>query len=93
MNKKSVYRHIQFIEKDNLQINQDNNDKHQTEGQTRETKNKILAEKIVSQNLNENIGEIQEELTRISEHIKSAVASCETRLNGIINEIEFLNGI
>ena len=59
MNKKSVYRHVTFIEKDdNFTTNNDNNNKNEISSINRETKNKILAEKIVSQNLNENIGEI-----------------------------------
>ena len=57
MNKKSVYRHVTFIEKDNNFVTNDAT-KSEVNQFNRETKNKILAEKIVSQNLNENIGEI-----------------------------------
>jgi len=57
MNKKSVYRQIEFTEKDtNIAVNlaapgQGDQNKGDNVG-------KILAEKIVSQNLNDNIGEI-----------------------------------
>ena len=77
MNKKSVYRHVTFKDKDTNLVNNDTTNNNEVSQFSRETKNKILAEKIVSQNLNENIGEIQEELTKVSEHIKNVVTNCE----------------
>ena len=58
-----------------------------------ETQNKILAEKIVSQNLNDNIGEIQQELTSVSEQIKLVVENCEAKLNQVIKEIEIMGSL
>jgi len=58
-----------------------------------DTKNKILAEKIVSQNLNDNIGEIQKELTTVSEQIKSVVENCEVKLSQVIKEIEIMGSL
>jgi hypothetical protein len=92
MNKKSVYRQIQFVEKDStpnakpmLNVGMDSGGV--------ESQNKILAEKIVSQNLNDNIGEIQQELTSVSEQIKLVVENCEAKLNQVIKEIEIMGSL
>ena len=70
MNKKSVYRQIQFTDKDPTeQINSNIPGKELSE----KDKSKKLADQIISQNINDNIGEIQQELTNVSEHIKNVV--------------------
>ena len=92
MNKKSVYRQIQFVEKDTTP----NAKPMMNVGMDCvgvESQNKILAEKIVSQNLNDNIGEIQQELTSVSEQIKLVVENCEAKLNQVIKEIEIMGSL
>lgn len=96
MNKKSVYRQIQFIGKENSQTNNylaANGASQDLVSLGLDAKNKILAEKIVSQNLNDNIGEIQKELTTVSEQIKSVVENCEVKLSQVIKEIEIMGSL
>ena len=62
MNKKSVYRQIQFIDvkdkaKNASKFNIENQGPLQMQGNI-EAKNKLIADKIVSQNLNDNIGDV-----------------------------------
>lgn len=96
MNKKSVYRQIQFIGKENSQTNNylaANGASQDMVSLGLDAKNKILAEKIVSQNLNDNIGEIQKELNSVSEQIKSVVENCEVKLSQVIKEIEIMGSL
>lgn len=62
MNKKSVYRQIQFVDvKDKAKSTKkwgiDNSGPHSL-NVNMEAKNKLIADKIVSQNLNDNIGDV-----------------------------------
>ena len=85
LNKKSVYRQIQFIDKDTNIKESQYNSKQDALGHE---KNKILAEKIISQNLNDNIGEIQQQLTKVSENIKHVSNTFDQKLVDVIKEIE-----
>ena len=93
MNKKSVYRQIQFTDKDPTEpfnSKKPKNDDGSSKELTEKDKNKKLADQIISQNINENIGEIQQELTNVSEHIKNVVQTCENELADVIKEIEVM---
>lgn len=49
-----------------------------------EAKNRLIADKIVSQNLNDNIGDVQQELSMITQQIKEMIENCDSKINEVI---------
>ena len=87
MNKKSVYRQIQFVDiKDkSKQMKKAGENIGGFNMQSNiEAKNKLIADKIVSQNLNDNIGDVQQELSMITQTIKQMIDNCDSKLNDVI---------
>jgi hypothetical protein len=46
--------------------------------------NKFIAEKMVSQNLKDNVNDMQTELLKISSQVKEMIQSCDSRLNEVM---------
>ena len=91
MNKKSVYRQIQFIDvkdkaKNASKFNIENSGPLQMQGNI-EAKNRLIADKIVSQNLNDNIGDVQQELSMITQQIKEMIENCDSKINEVIEQV------
>lgn len=84
LNKKSNYRRITLIDKEQGQTaaNLDS---------SMEIKNKIAAERETNQYLTDTIQEVQDELTKMSEHIRSVMEDCESKLEAVLSEIQSLN--
>ena len=52
-----------------------------------EAKNRLIADKIVSQNLNDNIGDVQQELSMITQQIKEMIENCDSKINEVIEQV------
>ena len=50
--------------------------------------NKFIAEKMVSQNLKENVNDLQTDLLKISQQVKDMISGCENRLNDVMKQVD-----
>lgn len=50
--------------------------------------NKFIAEKMVSQNLKDNVNDLQTELLKISQQVKDMISGCDHRLNEVMKQVE-----
>ena len=55
----------------------------QASGHT-EIGNQLIAEKMVSQNLKDNVNDLQSELIKISTQVKEMISSCDNRLTEVM---------
>lgn len=96
MNKKSVYRQIQFTDvndkdhhiKSSLGINSGLQVGSMGNSTPTDVGNKMIAEKMVDQNLKDNMREMQHELKKISSKVKDMISSCDDRLNDVMRSVE-----
>lgn len=55
-----------------------------------EVGNKMIAEKMVNQNLKDNVSDLQQELNKICSQVKEMVGSCDQKLEEVVRQAEEL---
>ena len=92
MNKKSVYRKIEFLDVQlktpGLNLSDDNQSLNDpAKADAPHNTNKQLADKIVSQNLQDNMEKVRQEILSVTKQVNEMIEHCDNKLDKVITNM------